>query len=97
MVYIALVKYNIFCPKTYVIIANPIIKIYAIKVGFINIYVIGGLCHLLGLGFVTTTYVIKELYVINHYSMKAYVTKVCFNSNLVYYVTRTYATKAHVT
>ncbi len=42
------------------------------------------LCHLLGLGFVTTTYVIKESYAINHYAMKAY-------------VTRTYATKAHVT
>jgi len=43
------------------------------------------------------TYVTKESYVINHYAMKAYVTKVCFNSNLVYCITRTYATKAHVT
>jgi hypothetical protein len=33
-----------------------------------------GLCHSLGLGFITTTYVIKESYVINHYAMKAYVT-----------------------
>jgi hypothetical protein len=32
----------------------------------------------------------------NHYAMKAYVTNVCFNLNLVYYVNRTYATKAHV-
>jgi hypothetical protein len=43
------------------------------------------------------TYVIKESYVINHYAMNAYVTKVCFNSNLVYCVTRTYAIKACVT
>jgi hypothetical protein len=55
--------------------------------------IINGLCHSLGLGFVTTTYVTKESYVINHYAMKAYVIKVCFNSNLVYYVTRTYAIK----
>jgi hypothetical protein len=42
------------------------------------------------------TYVTKESYVINHYAMKAYVTKVCFKSNLVYYVIKTYATKDHV-
>jgi hypothetical protein len=59
--------------------------------------IISGLCHSLGLGFVTTTYVTKESYVINHYAMKAYVIKVCFNLNLVYYVTMTYATKTHVT
>ncbi len=51
----------------------------------------GGLCHSLGLRFVITTYVT------NHYAMKAYVIKVCFNLNLVYYVIRTYATKACVT
>jgi hypothetical protein len=42
-------------------------------------------------------YVTKKSYVINHYAMKAYVTKVCFNSNLVYCVTKTYAIKACVT
>jgi hypothetical protein len=42
-------------------------------------------------------YVTKESYVIIHYTMKAYVTKVCFNSNLVYYITKTYANKARVT
>jgi hypothetical protein len=59
--------------------------------------IINGLCHTLGLGFVTMIYATKESYVINHYAVKAYVIKVCFNSNLVYYATRTYATKAHVT
>jgi hypothetical protein len=57
-----------------------------------SLNIINGLCHSLGLGSVTMTYVSKESYVTNHYAMKAYVTKVCFNSNLVYY-----ATKAHVT
>jgi uncharacterized membrane protein (DUF485 family) len=33
-----------------------------------------GLCHSLGLGFVITTYVTKESYVINHCAMKANVT-----------------------
>jgi uncharacterized membrane protein (DUF485 family) len=33
-----------------------------------------GLCHSLGLGSITMTYVIKESYVTNHYAMKAYVT-----------------------
>jgi len=42
------------------------------------------------------TYVTKESYVIKHYVVKAYVIEVCFNSNLVYYVIRTYATKACV-
>jgi hypothetical protein len=42
------------------------------------------------------TYVTKESYVINHYAMNAYATKVCLNSNLVYRVNRTYATKARV-
>ncbi len=59
--------------------------------------IISGLCHSLGLGSITMTYVIKESHVINHYAMNAYVIKVCFNSNLVYCVTRTYATKACVT
>jgi uncharacterized membrane protein (DUF485 family) len=36
--------------------------------------IISGLRHLLGLGFITTTYVTKESYVINHYTMKVYVT-----------------------
>jgi hypothetical protein len=54
---------------------------------------INGICHSLGLGFVTMIYITKDSYVINHYAMKAYVTKVCFNSNLVYCVTRTYAIK----
>jgi hypothetical protein len=44
-VYIALVKYNKICPNTYVIRAYSITKIYAIKDGFINTYVTGGLCH----------------------------------------------------
>jgi hypothetical protein len=44
----------------------------------------------------TMTHVTKESDVISHYAMKAYVTKVCFNSNLVYCVTKTYAIKAHV-
>jgi hypothetical protein len=35
-------------------------------------------------------------YVTYHYAMKAYVTKVDVTWGLVYYVTRTYATKAHV-
>jgi hypothetical protein len=43
-------KYNTICPNTYVIRAYSIIQIYAIKDGFIDIYVIGGLCHSLGLG-----------------------------------------------
>jgi hypothetical protein len=43
--------------------------------------IISGLCHSLGLGSIAM----------------AYVTKVCFNLNLVYCVTRTYATKACVT
>jgi hypothetical protein len=59
--------------------------------------IISGLYHSLGLGSITMAYVIKESYVINHYAMKAYVTKVCFNLNLVYCVTRTYAAKACVT
>jgi len=42
--------------------------------GFIDIYIIGGLCHSLELGSITMTYVTKESYVINHYAMKAYVT-----------------------
>jgi hypothetical protein len=42
---IAPVKYNAICPNTYVIKAYSIIKIYAIKDGFINTYVTGGLCH----------------------------------------------------
>jgi hypothetical protein len=46
--------------------------------------IINGLCHSLRLGFVNTTYVTKESYVINHYAMKAY-------------VTRTYASKVSVT
>jgi hypothetical protein len=79
------------------ITSNTVTKIYAFKVGFINIYVIGDLYHSLGLGSVTTTYVTKESYVINHYAMKAYVTKVCFNWNLVCYVIRTYAIKVRVT
>jgi hypothetical protein len=72
---LALITYNTFSPKNYVIATNSIINIYAIKVGFINIHVIGGLCHSLGFGSITMTYVIKESYVINHYSMKAYATK----------------------
>ncbi len=32
----------------------------------------------------------------NYYTMKAYVTKVCFHLNVVYYVTKTCATKARV-
>jgi len=95
--YISPCNNNTFCLKTYVITSNSITKIYAIRVGFINIYVIGGLCHSLGLGSITTTYVTKELYVINHYAMKVYVTKVCFNSNLVGHIIRTYATKVRVT
>jgi hypothetical protein len=55
-----------------------------------------GLCHSLELGSNTMTYVTKESYVINHYPTKAYATKVCFNSKLVYYVNRTYATKTRV-
>jgi hypothetical protein len=35
--------------------------------------IINGLCHSLGLGSITTTYVTKESYVINLYAMKAYV------------------------
>jgi len=58
--------------------------------------IISGLYHSLGLGFITMTYVTKESYVISHYAMKAYVIKVCFNLNVVYYVTKTYATKARV-
>jgi hypothetical protein len=54
------------------------------------------LCHSLGLGSVTITCVTMESYVINHYAMKAYVTKVCFKLNLVYYVIKTYASKARV-
>jgi hypothetical protein len=42
---LTLVKQNTFCPKTYVIKAYSITKIYAIKDGFIDIYVIGSLCH----------------------------------------------------
>jgi hypothetical protein len=61
------------------------------------ISLISGLCHSLGLGSITTTYVINESNVINHYAMKAYVTKVCYNLNLVYCVTRTYASKVCVT
>jgi hypothetical protein len=62
-----------------------------------SLNIISGLCHSLGLRSITMTYITKESYVINHYAMKAYVIKVCFNSNLVYYVTKAYATKAHVT
>jgi uncharacterized membrane protein (DUF485 family) len=62
-----------------------------------SLNIISGLCRSLGLGYVIITYVIKESYVINHYAMKAYVIEVCFNSNLVFYVTRTCATKACVT
>jgi hypothetical protein len=58
--------------------SNSITKIYAIKDGFIDVYVIGGLCHSLRLGSIITTYFTKESYVINHFAMKAYVTKVCF-------------------
>jgi hypothetical protein len=58
--------------------------------------IINGLCHSLGLGSVTTTYVTNESYVMNHYAVKAYATKVCFNSNLVNCVTKTYAIKACV-
>jgi len=54
------------------------------------------LCHSPGLGSVTTTCIIMESYVINHYAMKAYITKVRFKWNLVYCVIKTYATKAHV-
>ncbi len=79
------------------ITSNSVTKIYAIRIGFINIYVIGGLYHLLRFGSVTTTYVTNESYVINHYAMKAYVIKVCFTWNLVCYVTRTYAIKVFVT
>jgi hypothetical protein len=68
------------------------ISLVAYVTQHMSLNIINGLCHSLGLGFVTTTYVTKESYVINHYAMKPYVTKVCFNSNLVYY-----ATKAHVT
>jgi len=42
---LALIKYNTICPNTYVIKAYSINKIYAIKHGFTDIYVIGGLCH----------------------------------------------------
>jgi len=42
---LAPIKYNTFCPKNYVIMANSITKMYAIKVSLINVYVIGGLCH----------------------------------------------------
>ncbi len=42
---LALVKYNTIFPSTYVIKAYSITKIYAIKDGFTNIYVIGGLYH----------------------------------------------------
>jgi hypothetical protein len=42
---LAPIKYNTICPNTYVIKAYSITKIYAIKDGFIDIYVIGGLCH----------------------------------------------------
>jgi len=59
--------------------------------------IISGLCYSLGLGSIIMAYVTKKSHVINHYAMKAYVTKVCFNSNLVYCVTKTYATKACVT
>jgi hypothetical protein len=38
------------------------------------------LCHSLKFGFVTTTYVTKESYVINQYAMKAYV--IHWDSNL---------------
>jgi hypothetical protein len=41
---LALIKYNTFCPKTYVIKAYAI-KIYATKVGVINVYATNGLCH----------------------------------------------------
>jgi hypothetical protein len=37
------------------------------------ISLINGLCHSLGLGFVTMAYVTKESYVANHYAMKVYV------------------------
>jgi hypothetical protein len=37
--------------------------------------IISGLCHSIGLRFITTTYVTKESYVTNHYAMKAYVTQ----------------------
>jgi hypothetical protein len=33
-----------------------------------------GLCHSLGLGSVTMTFLTKESYVTNHYAMKAYIT-----------------------
>jgi hypothetical protein len=42
---LAPIKYNTICPNTYVIRAYSIIKIYAIHDGFIDIYVIGGLCQ----------------------------------------------------
>jgi hypothetical protein len=45
MAHIALIKYKTICPKTYVIRAYLIIKSYAIKDSFNDIYVIGGLCH----------------------------------------------------
>jgi hypothetical protein len=44
-IYITPVKYNTICPNTYVISAYSIIKIYAIKDGFINTYITSGLCH----------------------------------------------------
>jgi hypothetical protein len=71
---LAPIKYNTICPNTYVIMTYSITKIYAIKDGFIDIYVIGSLCHSLGLGSVTTTYVTKESYAPSHYAMRAYVT-----------------------
>ncbi len=42
---LAPIKYNTFFLKTYAMKAYSIIKIYAIKNGFIDIYVIGGLFH----------------------------------------------------
>jgi hypothetical protein len=42
---LAPVKYKTICPNIYVIKAYSITKIYALKDGFFDIYVIGGLCH----------------------------------------------------
>jgi uncharacterized membrane protein (DUF485 family) len=46
--------------------------------------IISGLCHSIGFGFFTMTYVTKKSYVINHNAIKAY-------------VIITYATEANVT